>query len=439
MRILGVGAYADLGALYLRLQAAGHAVKIFASDPGSRDSFAGMLERVGDWRAELGWVRAAGAEGLILFEGADDGAVQDALRAEGYNVIGGSAFGDRLENDRAFGQAVMREAGMRTLPAHGFEDFDRAIAFIETSRRRYVFKPSGPNWTSMHTFVGEMAEGEDLVALLRAQRDGWTGPGRPRFILMEHVEGVEVGVGAYFNGEEFLAPACIDWEHKRFFPGDLGELTGEMGTLVSYRGAERLFEATLARIAPKLRAGGYCGYVNINTMVNEHGVWPLEFTARFGYPGYAILDALHAEGWDELFRAMIRRDRLTFKTYPGYAIGIVLTVPPYPYRSAEPRPPTGLPIFFRGTLGAEDERHLHFCEVARKEDALVTAGIVGELMVVTGRGDSVEAAQQKALALARRVVVPNLRYRTDIGDRFLRQDRADLERFGYYDPRAATG
>jgi phosphoribosylamine--glycine ligase len=428
MRFLGIGDYADLGDLYLRLMADGHEVRVCVSDPRSQDMFAGMIERVPDWRAELGWVRGAGLDGIILFEGADAGATQDALRAEGYNVIGGSAFGDRLENDRAFGQAILCDAGVRTVAAHEFDSFERAIDFVRQERRRYVYKPNGSDVESMQTYVGAMDDGEDIVALLEINRRSWDESRRPSFILMDHVTGVEVGVGAYFNGERFLEPACIDWEHKHFFNNDLGELTGEMGTLVSYRGAGPIFAATLAKVAPALQASGYCGYINVNTIVNDDGIWPLEFTARFGYPGYAILDALHEEGWDAIFSRMIRRDGTSFRTAAGFAVGVVVTVPPFPYQAGYGELSKGLPILFRGTLDAAERRHLHFSEVAMSDGRLVTAGMVGQVMVVTGRGDTVEAAQRRSYALVRRVVVPNLRYRTDIGDRFLRHDRAELER-----------
>src|ERR1700733_5618921 len=101
MRFLGVGASCDLGALYLRLIAAGHDVKVEISYPDCQGTLAGMVDRIPDWRGELGWVKEAGRDGIILFEHVDDrhGALQDELRRDGYNVIGGSAWGDRLEND----------------------------------------------------------------------------------------------------------------------------------------------------------------------------------------------------------------------------------------------------------------------------------------------------------------------------------------------------
>jgi len=160
--------------------------------------------------------------------------------------------------------------------------------------------------------------------------------------------------------------------------------------------------------------------------VDDRGIWPLEFTCRFGYPGYAILEELHDEGWDYIFARMLARDGLEIATHSGYAVGIVLTVPPFPYRADYEVLSKGMPILFKGAMSAEDDAHLHYCEVALSEGRLVTSGVIGDLMIVTGRGATVEAAQAEAYGLVGRVVVPNLRYRNDIGARFLREDRERL-------------
>ncbi len=426
MRFLGVTETCDLAAMYLRLIAEGHEVKVAITDPDARGTLAGMVEHVADWRAELGWVRAAGGEGVILFESVSEGfgATQDALRRDGYQVIGGSARGDRLEHDRAYAQELLAELGFPAGHVWEFADASAADAFVAARPARYVLKRSGADHDAGDTYVGRLGDGRDVRAMLAARRGGGA------IVLMEHIAGVEMGVGAYFDGTDFLAPACLDWEHKSFFAGDMGELTGEMGTVATYDRTGRFFARTLARVAPWLRGHGHVGYVNLNTIINEGGIWPLEFTCRFGYPGFAVLDPLQEAGWGALFRAMLGRGPRRFATRPGFAVGIVVTTPPFPYTRRQVPEPIGLPVLIGGPADPDDARHLHFCEMGLGGDGLVTAGLYGWTMVVTGAAPTIAAARDAAYARAARVVIPNVRYRLDIADRLITRDHATVEALG---------
>ena len=432
MRFLGIGETCDLGSLYLRLRE-GHDVKVAVSDPGAQGTLAGLIEKTADWREELDWLREAPDGGAILFESVSEGfgTLQDDLRRDGFHVIGGSAYGDKLENDRAYAQQVLAELGF---PAGHVWDFDRvadALAFIEARPARYVLKFSGPDHASGDNYVGRLANGRDVAAMLKA-RAGSQDDDPGHFILMEFIDGVEMGVGAYFDGTRFLTPACLDWEHKRFFAGDLGELTGEMGTVVTYDRTDRFFRLTLAKMADRLRQHGYVGYINLNTIVNAQGIWPLEFTCRFGYPGYAILDPLQETPWGELFRSMITRSDATFRTRPGFCVGIVLTTPPFPYTRKQVPEPVGLPVLFDGAV---DGRHCHYGEVGLDAAGqLVTTGLYGWTMVVTGAGPTIQEAKRQAYDRAQRIIIPNLRYRLDIGDRLMDGDYRRLEKLGLLDP-----
>jgi phosphoribosylamine--glycine ligase len=443
MRVLGIGYGMDLGAMYLDLGRDGHEARVFMGDAECAGTMAGLVRTVPDWYAELDWVRAAGRDGFVVFETASHGALQQQLREDGFQVIGGSAYGDRLESDRAFGQRVMHEVGMRIVPTQVFESFADATAFVRARPRRYVYKPSGVGFASGRTFVGDMPDGADLLAYLELQRTSWPAEEPVHLVLMERLVGVEVGVGAYFDGRRFLRPACLDWEHKRFFPGDLGEFTGEMGTLVTYRRSERLFEETLGRMESKLGEHGYQGYININTIVDDDGVHPLEFTCRFGYPGFAILQPLQLGGWPDLFRRMVGHHpqaSAPFPTRDGYCVGVVLTVPPFPYALGYDRLSKGLPILFRRPLDDEDRRNLHYGEVALEGappgevthvGQLITSGVIGYIMVVTGCGLTVAEARAAAYERVAAVCLPNGRHRLDIGERFMNTDEARLEALGW--------
>ncbi len=418
MRILALGQRIYLGDLYLSLMREGHDVRVHAAASPCQHAFGGIIEPVADWRAHLAWV---GLDGIILFEGVGQGALQDALRAEGYRVIGGSALGDRLERDRAYGQSVLAGAGLPTAWSQGFDTAAAALAWLGVHPGRYVLK-----YDAGHaTYVGEHPAGADVAFMLRRQPDSG------RVLLMERLEGVEVGIGAYFDGHCFLQPACIDFEHKRFFPGDLGEMTGEMGTLASYEGAERLFAATLSRVAPLLRQAGHVGYVNLNLIVDERGPFPLEFTCRFGNPGFAVLAALQADGWGDLLDRMASGAGGRFRTVAGWAVAIVLTVPPFPAWTDHADPATDPPIFFLQEPSAAEQPHYHFVDMRLEGGQHFVHRRSGHAMIVTGTGPGVIAAQAAARARAANVIAPELRWRADIGDRFLRGEGDAMHRLGW--------
>lgn len=431
MRFLGVSETCDLGSLYMRLIADGHEVRVFVEEPLAEGTLAGLVPRTPDWRSELGWVRDAGGDGIILFEAVSEGygALQDELRRDGYQVIGGSAFGDRLENDRSFAQQLLGELGLPIAAVHAFSDAASGDAFLAENPGRYVLKFSGPDFASHDNHVGQMPDGRDVRAAL-AGRFRARGGAPAEYTLMEFLDGVEMGVGAYFDGTRFLTPACLDWEHKRFFAGDMGELTGEMGTIATFDRSGLFFERTLARVEPLLRDHGHVGYVNLNTIVNERGIWPLEFTCRFGYPGFAILEPLQRTRWADLFAMMVGRIPPAFEARPGFSAGIVLTTPPLPYSRKQVDEPVGLPVFIPEAFGPEDRANLHYGEVGLEDGRLVTSGLYGWTMVVTGTGPTIGAARDSAYARAGQIAIPNLRYRLDIGEKLIAGDYAAVAGLG---------
>jgi len=415
VRVLSIGNRIDLGDLYMALGREGHEVRVHAGDPAYAGCFGGLVRTVPDWRPALDWV---GRDGLVIFEKVGRGPEQDALRADGYQVIGGSTLGDRLEYDRAFGQSVLRDAGLQITDSLPFASPAEASAWLRLHPGRYVLKHDN---NARATFVGDHREGADVLFQLSR-----TPPGR--VLLQKRLEGVEVGVGAYFNGRGFLRPACIDFEHKRFFPGEMGEMTGEMGTLASYDGAQPLFDATLGRIEGLLAAAGHVGYVNLNMIANEAGLWPLEFTCRFGNPGFAVLAPLQRDGWGDLLVRMLQGAD-SFATLPGWSVGIVLTIPNFPEETPDADPAADPPVFYHQP--PDDAAHYHLSDVRLEGGQLHARRRTGYAMVVTGTGATVPLAQAAAAARARNVVIPNLRWRTDIGDRFLGGEGRRLQSLGW--------
>jgi phosphoribosylamine--glycine ligase len=62
---------------------------------------------------------------------------------------------------------------------------------------------------------------------------------------------------------------------------------------------------------------------------------------------------------------------------------------------------------------------------------LVTSGVYGWTLVVTGTGDTVADAKAAAYARAAAVRTPNVRYRSDIGDKVMSEEFKRLAEWGW--------
>ncbi len=179
----------------------GHEVRYFIGDKKEKDIADGFVAKSKDWEKDAEW-----ADILIFDDTLGQGEKATQLRAQGKKVIGGSAYSDRLEDDRSFGQEELKKAGVSIIPYREFESFDDAIDHVKENPARYVIKPSGEAQNNKRRlFVGEEDDGQDVIYMLEAYKKALSDEIKV-FQLQRRVTGVEVAVGAFFNGKKFRVP-----------------------------------------------------------------------------------------------------------------------------------------------------------------------------------------------------------------------------------------
>ena len=406
----------------------GHAAKLWIQSADGQDIADGFVPKTRDWRKEIDWAD------VVVF---DDvlggmGAMAEALRARGKPVVGGSPYTDRLEEDRAFGQQELKAAGVAIIPQENFTSFDEAAAYVQANPTRYVLKPSGEAQNEKRLlFVGEEEDGRDVIQVLQDYKQHLADKVK-EFQLQRRIVGVEVAVCAFFNGREFLSPICVNFEHKKLFPGDIGPSTGEMGTTMFWSEPNRLFNATLKKMEAKLAQARYAGSIDINCIVNANGIYPLEFTSRFGYPAISIQQEGLLTPIGQLLQGIADGTLNRLRARSGFQVGVQIVVPPFPYRDTQTfeSMSKGSVILFKtpGREGVHIEE-VKLVEGAQGPEWRVT-GASGVALVVCGTGPTMKQAQRQAYNRVRNVMIPYMYYRDDIGERWS-EDSDRLHAWGY--------
>jgi phosphoribosylamine--glycine ligase len=421
MRILVIDSCAASLDWTMRCQQAGHQVKWYVP-PAEKTKYIGkgIVERVNDPREWAKW-----ADIIFLTDNTKWLQEMDRWREKGWPVIGPTVAAAEWELNRGVGMEVLRKHGIEVPQSVVFNDYDKAIAYVRKTMKRFVSKPSGDADKALSYCSKSPA---DMIYML----ERWKKLGKLKapFILQEFIPGCEMAVGAWYGPGGFNQGWCENWEFKKLMNGDKGVATGEQGTVVRVVNKSLLADKVLKPLSSALEKVGHVGYVDVNCIIAEDGTpYPLEFTMRPGWPTFNIQQAIHKGDPAEWLLDLAEGKDAKNWELETIVLGVVMSIPDYPYSHLTRKEVAGIPLY---GMTPSMRSFVHPCEMMAgsaphqvgqsivNKPCLVTAG--DYVLVSTGKGSSILEAKKRAYGVIEKLSMPNSpMWRTDIGDRLKKQ------------------
>jgi phosphoribosylamine-glycine ligase len=327
-------------------------------------------------------------------------AENELLRREGFKVLGGGVFADRMEHDREAGIEFVSRYGIASPESEAFTDVHEAIAFCEQHREvAYCFKPD--EGAKFETFVPESEDPIEANEELRVHLETCEHQGA--FILQERKEGVETNVEVWFQeGEPVYSFMGI--ESKKKYVLDLGPMVGcAMDYVFSIPLDCRAVNDSMGKLFPAYREMRYTGFGDTNFIAAKDGVWFFEKCERFGYNSHAnLFYSLSLDGVGEVLASLVDR-RFTPHFAEGFGASVLM--------STKEGAPGGKVIQFPEKL----LKDIYFWDAYKKGERYYTAGYdaCGDVLLVTGSGYTMPTAWETVMKKAAEIRFPYRHYRPD--------------------------
>jgi phosphoribosylamine--glycine ligase len=330
--------------------------------------------------------------------------VGDAIREAGIACFGPSGAAAQLEGSKAFAKQVMAAAGVPTAMAHVCDTPEEVAAALDAFGPPYVVKDDG------------LAAGKGVIVTDDRQAALDHAAGCGRVLVEEYLDGPEVSLFAVTDGTS-VHPLQPAQDFKRIFDGDEGPNTGGMGAYTPLPWApDGLVADIVTRVVQPtvdtMRSMGtpFSGLLYAGLALTSRGLRVVEFNARFGDPETQAVLALERTPLGALLHAAATETLDATEPphwRPGAAVTVVLAAAGYP---ASPR--TGDIIEGLADAGAVEGVSVLHAGTALRDGQVVTSG--GRVLSVTGIGDDLAQARERAYTAARLIRFDGVQYRTDI-------------------------
>ena len=337
--------------------------------------------------------------------------IVNRFRAEGLRIFGPTAEAARIETSKEFAKELMMRHGIPTAGYRTFDNYEAARAYVHGRPLPAVLKYDG--LAAGKGVVVAMTMEEADTALRDMLLDDKFGHGR--VVVEDYLEGPEFSFMCFVSGER-VWPMPLAQDHKRAFDGNEGPNTGGMGAyspvpFISEAERNDALERIMKRTAAAMVAEGvpFTGVLYGGLMKTAEGVKVIEFNARFGDPETeVVLPRLQSDIYDIFSAVADGTGAAELRWDDRAALGVVMASKGYPGSCEK-----GFPIEGIEAAEADPEVTVYQMGTARRDGRLVTAG--GRVLMVVGRGETLEQAHEKVMQGVRTIRCENLFYRHDIG------------------------
>lgn len=344
--------------------------------------------------------------------------IVDRFQNAGLDIFGPDKAAAQIEGSKDFSKSLMARYHIPTAEYQTFTDHAAAVAYVRERGAPIVIKADG--LAAGKGVVVAMTEEQAIEALNDIMLDKVFGAAGVRVVIEEFMSGEEASFFAFTDGRNVL-PLASSQDHKRVYDNDEGPNTGGMG---AYSPApvvtEELHDLIVKTIVRPTIAGmaqdgcPYRGILYVGLMIKDGKPRVVEFNARFGDPeAQPLLMRMKSDIVPVLqacARGELTQDAIAW--HDKAAVCVVMASGGYPVSFEKDLPIAGLDAAAR----IEDLMVFH-AGTRFKDGQIVNSG--GRVLGVTGLGNTVKEAIDKAYEGTALIDWKDVHYRKDIGARAL--------------------
>lgn len=416
MKVLVVGGGGREHALVWKIAQSPYVKKIYSA-PGNAgisklaecvDIKAEDIEKIVDFAEKEGIDLTVVGPEAPLVEG-----IVDEFEKRKLKIFGPNKAAAQIEGSKVFAKNLMKKYGIPTAEYEVFDDYEKALRYVEDSKMPIVVKAEG--LAAGKGVVVARTREEAKSAVKAMMKDGVFGKAGRRIVIEEFLEGREVTVMAFCDGKTAKIMESSR-DYKRVFDGDEGPNTGGMGAVspayyytddVSEYVRENIIRKTLE--AMEKEGAPFKGVLYAGLMLTSKGPKVLEFNCRFGDPEtQSVLPRLNTDLVEIIFKVLEGKlSEVDIEWSKEKAVCVVLASGGYPGAFEKGKEVTGIE-------DAEKEGAVVFhAGTALKDEKVVTAG--GRVLGVTALGKTEEEARDNAYRAASKIYFDGMHFRKDIG------------------------